>query len=159
MAWGKTQPILPSHEYTCNLCFLGGAEKKTGPAHSFPTLTRLNINLVQKVIGCGKTVVHMVNRLWKKHSQPYPVMNTHVTFAVLGVGKNWTGPFFPHPDKVKHQPCAEGYRVGGKLLYIWLIVCRTTQPTLSCHEYICNLCFLGGGEKLGRPILFRPWQG
>ena len=38
---------------------------KTGPAHSFPTLTRLNINLVQKIIGWGKTVVHMVNHLRK----------------------------------------------------------------------------------------------
>ena len=38
---------------------------KTGSVHSYPTLTWLNINLVQKVIGWGKTVVHMVNRLQK----------------------------------------------------------------------------------------------
>ena len=37
-----------------------------------------------------KTVVHMVNRL-RKNSKPYPVMNTHVTFAFYGVGKNWAG--------------------------------------------------------------------
>ena len=66
----------PYPEYTCNLCFLGdGAEL------GCPTLTWLNINLVQKVIGWGKTVVDVVKRLQKKHSQPYPVMNTHVTFA------------------------------------------------------------------------------
>ena len=53
----------------------------------------------------------MVNHLGK-HSQPYPVMNTHVTFAFHGVGKNWAGPFFPHSDKVKHQPYAQGYHVG-----------------------------------------------
>ena len=49
----------------------------------------------------------------EKHSQPHPVTNTHVTFAFSGVGKNWAGPFFPHPDKVKQQPCSEGYWVGG----------------------------------------------
>ena len=32
--------------------------------------------------------------------------------ACHGVGKNWAGPFFPHPDKVKGQPCSEGYQVG-----------------------------------------------
>ena len=28
------------------------------------------------------------------------------------MGKNWAGPFFPHPDKVKQEPCSEGYRFG-----------------------------------------------
>ena len=54
----------------------------------------------------------------KKHSQPYPVVNAHVTFAFEGMGKNWAGPFFPHPDKVKHQPQAEGYQVG-KIYISW----------------------------------------
>ena len=66
-------------------------------------------------------------------------MNMQTTFANLGVGKNWASPFFPtltsesinlvqvviwmeknlagplfsHPDKIKHQPCADGY-LGGK---------------------------------------------
>ena len=31
--------------------------------------------------------------------------------ASLSLGKDWAGPFFPHPDKVKHQPCSEGYLV------------------------------------------------
>ena len=39
-------------------------------------------------------------------------MNAHVTIAFKGVGKNWADPFFPHPDKVKHQPHAERYQVG-----------------------------------------------
>ena len=30
--------------------------------------------------------------------------------------------------------------------------------TLPCHEYSNNLCFLRGGEKLGRPILSPPRQ-
>ena len=71
----------------------------------------------------------------EKHSQPYPVMNTHVTFAFSDVGKNWAGPFFPHPDKVKHQPHAEGYQEGEKLLFIWLMGWGKIQPTLPCQEY------------------------
>ena len=39
---------LSCHEYANNLCFLGGGGK-TGPAHSFPTLTSVIINLVQKL--------------------------------------------------------------------------------------------------------------
>ena len=49
----------------------------------------------------------------EKCSQPYPVMNAHVTVVFYGVGKNWASPFFPHPDKVEHQPCSEGYRGAG----------------------------------------------
>ena len=30
--------------------------------------------------------------------------------------------------------------------------------SLPCHDYANNLCFLGGGEKLGRPILSPPQQ-
>ena len=54
--WGKTYPVK-------NVLVRGWG--KTGLAHSFPTLTRLKINLVQKVIGWGKTVVHMVNGVEK----------------------------------------------------------------------------------------------
>ena len=39
---------LPCHEYTYNLCLLGGGGK-TGPAQSFPTQTSESINLVQKL--------------------------------------------------------------------------------------------------------------
>ena len=59
----KTQPTLPCHEYTLPLLFRGWG--KTGPSHSFPTLTRLNINIMQKVITWGKTVVHTVNGVGK----------------------------------------------------------------------------------------------
>ena len=65
-------------------------------AHSFPTLIRLNINLVQKVVGLEKTVVQMVNRL------------------------------------------------------------RKTQPTLPCHEYTCNLCFILLGWGKNGPAQFSP---
>ena len=80
------------------------------------------------------------------------------TFAFQGVGKNWAGQFFPHPDKIKHQPCADGYLVGEKLG--WSVIFPPWQvkaSTLPCHEYTYNICLLGGGEKLGRPILSPPW--
>ena len=47
---------------------------------------------------------------------------------VIWVEKNWAGPFFPRPRLVK-------------------------TSTIPCHEYANNLGFLGGGEKLGPPIL------
>ena len=52
---------------------------------------------------------------------------------VIWVEKKWAVPFFPLPQLVK-------------------------TSTIPCHEYANNLCFLGGGEKLGRPILSPPWQ-
>ena len=75
---------------------------KTGPAHSFPTLTSENINLLQK----------------------------------LGY--------------------LDGEKLAWPILSPPLLVKVSTSP---CHEYANNLCFLGGGEKLGRPILNSPpWQ-
>ena len=81
------------------------------------------------------------------------------TFAFYGVGKNWAGPFFPHPDKIKHQPCADGYLGGEKLgRSIIFLPWQVKASTLLCYEYTYNHCLLGGGEKLGRPILSPPWQ-
>ena len=82
-----------------------------------------------------------------------------VLLLIIGVGKNWAGPFFPHLEKWKHQPCADGYLGGEKLgrpilSPPWLV---KTSP-IPCHEYANNLCILGGGEKLGRPILSPPRQ-
>ena len=77
-----------------------------------------------------------------------------VFLLIIGVGKNWVGPFFPHPSKWKHQPCADGYLGGGKLGLPILV----KTSTIPCHEYANNLGFLGGGEKLGRPILSPPRQ-
>ena len=55
--------------------------------------------------------MHMVNCNCLGKTQPTLPCHTHVTVAFSGVGKNWTGPFFPHPDKVKQQACSEGYQV------------------------------------------------
>ena len=82
-----------------------------------------------------------------------------VLLLIIGVGKNWAGPFFPHLEKWKHQPCADGYLGGEKLGRPILSPPRLVKTsTIPCHEYANNLCFLGGGEKLGRPILSPPRQ-
>ena len=140
-----------------------------------------------------------------------------VLLLIIGLGKNWAGPFFPPLEKWKHQPWADGYLGGektgpahsfttptseninhtlswickqsllfrgwgktgpahsfpsltrlninlllqvigwGKTVVQMVNRLRKTQPTIPCHKYTCNLCLLGGGEKLGRPILSPPW--
>ena len=68
-------------------------------------------------------------------------------------------PWLLIPDKIKHQPCADGYLGGEKLGRPILSPPRLVKTsTILCHEYANNLCFLGGGEKLGRPILSPPQQ-
>ena len=75
------------------------------------------------------------------------------------MGKNWASPFFPHPDKVKQQPYSEGYRVGEYCrAYGKSSAEKHSQPYQVMNAYV-TVAFLGGGEKLGRPILSPPWQG
>ena len=75
------------------------------------------------------------------------------------MGKNWASPFFPHLEKWKHQPCADGYLGGEKIGRPILSPPRLVKTsTIPCHEYANNFCFLGGGEKLGRPVLSPPRQ-
>ena len=76
----------------------------------------------------------------------------------FGGGEKLGRPIFPHPDKIRHQPCADGYLGGEKLG--WSIIFPPWQvkaSTFPCHEYTYNHCLLGGGEKLGRPSLSPPW--
>ena len=70
------------------------------------------------------------------------------TLAFLGIGKNWAGPFFPHPEKWKHQHCADGYLVGGKLGRPILSPSRQVKAsTLPSHEYANTHWILVGGEQ------------
>ena len=55
----------------------------------------------------------MVNGVGKNSANlTLPRIRIKPKVACQGVGKNWAGPFFPHPDKIKQQPYSEGYRVG-----------------------------------------------
>ena len=98
------------------------------------------------------------------------------------MGKNWAGPFFPHPNKIKHEPYADGYLGGRKtqlVHYFPTLTSKSNNLTLSwihiqpllfsgwgktgpAHSFLTltsesnnpvqKLGYLGG-EKLGRPIL------
>ena len=129
---------LPFHEYANNLCFLGVGKNWAGPF--FPHLDKIK-------------------------QQPW-------AGGYLG-GEKLAGPFFSHPDKWKHQPYTlswihiqplliRGWRKTGPAhsfttLTIWVVTSESINLT-PCHEYANNLCFLGGGEKLSRPILSPTWQ-
>ena len=52
---------------------------------------------------------------WQVKASTLPCPEYTTTFVFQGVGKHRAGPFFPHPEKMKHQPCADGYRDGEKL--------------------------------------------
>ena len=88
---------------------------------------------------------------WKH--QPYPVMNTYIPILLFrGWGK--TGPAHSFPtltsesiSLVQKLGYLGGEKLGRPILsQFWLV----KASTLPCHEYTYNLCFSGGGEKLGR---------
>ena len=136
--WGGEKlgrPVLspPWKVKASTLCRWLSGWRKTGPAHSFPTPTSENIN-------------HTLSWICKQ------------SWLFRGWGKTGPAHSFPHPDKIRHQPCADGYLGGEKLG--WSIIFPPWQvkaSILPCHEYTYNLCLLGGGAKLGRPILSPPW--
>ena len=57
--------------------------------------------------------MHMVNCNCLEKKQPtLPCHEYTCNLCFFGGGEKLGGPFFPHPDKVKQEPCSEGYRVG-----------------------------------------------
>ena len=133
---------------------------KTWPAHSFPTLTRDSINLVQKLgyLGGEKLGRPILSPTQKVKVSAIPCHEYANNLCFLGDGENWAGPFFPHPNKIRAQTCADGYLGGEKLGWsISFPPWKVKASTLPCHEYTYNLCLLGGGEKLGWPSLSPPW--
>ena len=88
LSWIHIQPLL----------FRGWG--KTGPAHSFPTLTSDSINLVQNLgyLGGEKLGWSVIFPPWQVKASTLPCHEYTYNLCFLGVGKNWAGPFFPHPD-------------------------------------------------------------
>ena len=108
---------------------------KTGPAHSFPTLTSESISLTLSWICKQPLLIRGWGKIGPAHSFP-----TLTSVSINLVQKL-------------------GYLGGEKLG--WSVTFPPWQvkaSTLPCHEYANNLCLLGGGEKLGRPILSPPRQ-
>ena len=109
---------------------------KTKPANSFPTLTSESVNLVQKLgyQGGEKLGQPILSppQLVKVSTLPCHEYANNLCF--LGGGKNCASPFFPHPDKIKHQPCADGYLGGEKLgltSFFPTLTNESISPTLS----------------------------
>ena len=127
--WGGEKlgrPVLspPWKVKASTLCRWLSGWRKTGPAHSFPTQTSENIN-------------HTLSWICKQ------------SWLFRGWGKTGPAHSFPNPDKIRHQPCADGYLGGEKLG--WSVIFPPWQvkaSTLPCHEYTYNLCLSGGGERL-----------
>ena len=110
------------------------------------------------------------------------------TVAFKGVGKNWAGPFFPHPNKIKHQSCAEARLCGWRKTRLARSFPYPTSESINLTlSWICKqpLLFRGwgktgpahsfptltsvsnnlvqklgylSGEKLGWSVIFPPWQ-
>ena len=149
LSWIHIQPLL-----------LWGGGGGTGPAHSFPTLTSESINLVQKLgyLGGEKLGRPILSppRLVKVSTLPCHEYANNLWF--LGGGEKLGLPIRSPPWQDKAWTMCRWLSGWRKLS--WSIIFPPRQvkaSTLPCHEYANNLCFLGGGEKLGRPILSPPW--
>ena len=129
---------------------------KTGPAQSFPTLKSESINLVQKLGYLGGEIlggpILSPPRLVKVSTLPcHEYANNH---CFLRGGEKLGQPILSPPRQDKASTWCRWLSGWEKLG--WSVTFPPWQvkaSTLPCHEYANNLCLLGGGEKLGRPIL------
>ena len=64
----------------------------------------------------------------------------------LGVGKNWAGPFFPHPVKVKYQPYAQSYQVGKTVVHMINPLRKNTANLTLSWIHMSPLLFGGWGK-------------
>ena len=76
--------------------------------------------------------MHMVNQL-RKNAANLTLSWIHKYPLLFGgwAGENWAGPFFPHPDKVKHQPLFRRLSGGGKLLCIMVNGVKNNSANLT----------------------------
>ena len=132
---------------------------KTGPAQSFPTLTCESIKLVQKLgyLGGEKLGWPILSppRLVKVSTLPCHEYANNLCF--LGGGEKLGRPILSPPRQDKASTLCRwlsGWRKTRLVCYFPTLTSEAS--TLHCHKYTYNLCFLGGGEKLGRPILSPP---
>ena len=135
---------------------------KTGPANSFPTLTSVSINLVQKLGYLVGEKIRLVCYFPTLTSESINLTLSWICKQPLlfsGWGKTGPAHSFPTLTSISINLVQKlGYLGGGKLgWFVTFPPWKVIASTLPCHEYANNLCFLGGGEKLGRPILSPPW--
>ena len=153
-----------------------GGWGKTGPAHSFPTLTSESINLVQRLgyLGGEKLCRPILSPPWQDkastlcrwlsgwrktqlvHSFPtltsesinLNLVRIHIQHLIFrGWEKNWAGPFFPHPDYWNYQSWTEA-RLSG-----W----RKSGPAHSFPTLTSKSINLTLSWICKQPLLFRGW--
>ena len=162
--WLVKESAIPCQEYANNLCFLGGGEKLGRPILSPPWLLihdkMKHQPCADGYLGGEKLSRPILSPTWLVKELAIPCQEYANNLCFLGGGEKLGRPILSPPwllihDKIKHQPCADGYLGGEKLGRPILSPPRLVKTsTITCHEYANNLCFLGGGEKLGRPINF-----
>ena len=123
---------------------------KTGPAHSFPTLTSVSINLVQKLGYLGGEKLWLVCYFPTLTSESINLTLSWICKQPLlfrGWGKTGPAHSFPTPTRYRHQPCAEarlsGWRKTGPAHSFPYPTSESINLTLS---WICK-----------QPLLFRGW--
>ena len=89
---------LPCHEYANSLCLFRGWGK-TGPAHSFPTLTSVSINLVQKLgyLGGEKLGWSLTFPPWQVIASTLPCHEYANNLCFLGGGEKLGRPILSPP--------------------------------------------------------------
>ena len=149
---------LPCHEYANNLCFLGGGEKLGWPILSPPQQNKAS-TLYRWLSGWRKTrLVCYFPTLTSESITLYLSWKCKQPLLFRWWGK--TGPAHSFPtlssisiNLVQKLGYLDGEKLGWSVTFPpWHVI----ASTLPCHEYANNLCFLGGGEKLGRPSLPHP---
>ena len=157
--WLVKVSAIPCHEYENNLCFLRGGEKLGRPILSPPWQDKTS-TLCRWLSGWRKTrLVHYFPTLTSESINLYLSWICKQPLLFRGWGKTGLAHSFPTLTSVSINLVQKlGYLGGEK--HGWSVTFPLWQviaSTLPCHEYANNLCFLGGGEKLGRPILSPPW--
>ena len=132
---------------------------KTGSAHSFPTLTSVSINLVQKLgyLGgekLGRPILSPI-RLVKVSTLPCHEYSNNLCF--LGGGEKLGWPILSTPRQDKASALCRwlsGWRKTWLVCYFPTLTSEAS--TLHCHEYTYNLCFLGVGKNWAGPFFPHP---
>ena len=159
--WGG-EKIGPAHSFPPEKWkhqpFADGYLVKTGMAHSFPTLTKhqpgAGVNLGGEKLGWS-----ILFPPWVVKVSLLPCHEYSNNLCFLGGGEKLGRPILSPPWQDEASTLCRWLSRWRKTHWIFL-----SQPwlvwvsTLPWHEYTYNLCFLAGGEKLGRPILSPPWH-
>ena len=95
--WQVKASTLPCHEYTNNLSLLRGVENWAGQFFRHADLWKYQ-SYAGGYLGGGKLGWSIIFPPWQVKASTLPCHEYANNLCFKGVGKNWAGPFFPHPD-------------------------------------------------------------